>query len=91
MSVPQSVRIIETISKETLFECSVENMERAYQYASELEKLGLSIVIESPHIHHTLAQSLGVGSEEMKAYAEGLEHEIAEHEDGPDCCTTSST
>jgi tRNA A-37 threonylcarbamoyl transferase component Bud32 len=76
------VRDIHT--QQTLFECSVNESEKAYQFAAEMEEMGLDIEVVSPTLSETLSKSLGLSREQLQEYKESMEEEMEQHEGS--CC-----
>jgi hypothetical protein len=85
-----TIKVIETQSKQTLFECELYDIDKAYQYASEMEKLGLDVKIISPSITRELSHSLGVSESDWAKIATALDDEMAEHIDPPQDTSTES-
>jgi hypothetical protein len=67
-----------------LFECSIEEAHKAYQFAAEMETLGLDIKVFSPTLTETLSQSLGLSREAQERYRQSMDEEIESHEGS--CC-----
>lgn len=78
------IRVLDTDSSQVLFECSMQESEKAYQFAGEMEKLGLSVKVQHPTLSQTLSGSLGLSREEMAQYEASMEEEIEHHEGS--CC-----
>ena len=78
------VRDVQT--QQTLFECSVQESEKAWQFAAEMEEMGLDIEVISPTLSDTLSSSLGLTSEQQEALKESMEEEMEAHEGS--CCFT---
>lgn len=78
------VRDVQT--QQVLFECAITESEKAWQFAAEMEEMGLDIEVISPTLSETLSNSLGLTNEELQAYKESMEEEM-EHHDGS-CCFT---
>lgn len=76
------VRDVQT--QQTLFECGVTEAEKAYQFAAEMEELGLDIEVVSPTLTETLSTSLGLTKAEKEAYRQSMEDEMEGHEGS--CC-----
>lgn len=76
------VRDVQT--KATLFECSIQESEKAYQFAAEMEELGLDIEVIAPTLTDTLSNSLGLSAEQKATYKESMEEEMEHHEGS--CC-----
>lgn len=80
------VRDVQT--QQTLFECGIHESEKAWQFAAEMEEMGLDIEVISPTLGETLSSSLGLSKEQLEAYKESMEEEM-EHHDGGSCCFKS--
>ena len=83
------VRDIE--SQQVLFECDLHESERAWQFAAEMEELGLDIEVVNPTLGETLSHSLGVSKEDLEAYKQSMEEEIESHDDSGSCCFTTNS
>lgn len=80
------VRDVQT--QAVLFECAIEESEKAYQFAAEMEEMGLDIEVVSPTLGETLSNSLGLSKEAQEKYKESLEEEMDSHEGS--CCFEES-
>jgi hypothetical protein len=76
------VRDVET--KQVLFECALSESEKAWQFAAEMEEMGLDIEVISPTLGETLSTSLGLSREQQQEYQNSLEEEMDSHEGS--CC-----
>ena len=86
MSNNSKVKVIDVNSEEVLFECGIDVVESAFEYAAQMEKLGIDIRILSPTITETLCDSLGIEHDERDDYENSVMAEIEDH-DGS-CCAT---
>jgi tRNA A-37 threonylcarbamoyl transferase component Bud32 len=75
-------------TKQVLFECLVDESEKAYQFAAEMEELGLDIEVLSPTLSETLSNSLGLSKEALQQYKKSMEEEMEAHEGS--CCFEDS-
>lgn len=82
------IRVIDQHTGQTLFECALDQSEKAYQFAAQMEEMGLDIKVVAPTLGDTLSQSLGLNNEEQRAYRDSLEEEIDQHEGS--CCFEES-
>jgi hypothetical protein len=80
------IRVIDVQSGQTLFECSLQDSEKAYQFAAQMEEMGLDLKVIVPTLSATLSSSLGLSRDEQMAYEASMEQEIEDH-DGS-CCFT---
>lgn len=78
-----TMRVIDS-ENQTLFECPIEDQEKAFSYAKQMEELGIEVKIVSPSLPQTLVNSLGMSEENQKIFDESIDHEIDDHEGG--CC-----
>ena len=77
------VKVIEIQSGQVLFECSLEQIDLAYQYSAKMRELEVDVKILAPSVHESLGQALGKTSTEMAAYEKTLEEEHHSHDS---CC-----
>jgi hypothetical protein len=75
------IKVVDVESETVLFECELNESEKAYEYAAEMEKLGLDVIIKNPTVTQTLSESLGISTED----SERLEEELAEEIEGHNC------
>lgn len=71
-------------TQQTLFECSMNEAEKAYAFAAEMEEMGLDIEVINPTLSETLSKSLGLSKEQLQEYKESMEEEMEHHEGS--CC-----
>lgn len=81
------VRDVQT--QQVLFECAINESEKAYQFAAEMEEMGLDIEVVSPTLGETLSNSLGLSKEDQETYKQSLEEEMDSHEGS--CCFEESS
>lgn len=78
------IQVQDLLTGSILMECSLEESDRAYAFAAEMDIMGLEVKVVDPTLSETLSNSLGF-SEEVKAeYMQGLDEEINAHEG---CCS----
>jgi hypothetical protein len=80
------VKVIDQQTEQVLFECSIKDSEKAYQFAAEMEEMGLDVKVISPTLNETLSSSLGLTRDQVQTYNESIEEEMNGH-DGS-CCFT---
>lgn len=80
------IQVRDVGTQQVLFECEIADAEKAYQFAAEMEELGLDIEVLTPSLGDTLSASLGLTKEQHQDYVESLEAEMNDH-DGS-CCFT---
>lgn len=78
------IQVLDCIGQEVLKEFPPEELEQAYTYASEMEKLGLEVTVKVPHSTRTLADSLGVAQDQIEGLEQEFQEEIESHNDS--CC-----
>lgn len=86
MSTNSKVQVIDTSTDEVLFECSIADTDKAYDFAAKMEGMGVAIDVLVPTITQTLCDSLGISFEEQEAYEDSVFEELNDH-DGS-CCAT---
>lgn len=82
------IRVVDLQSGQTLFECSIQDSEKAYQFAAQMEEMGLDLKVLVPTLADTLSTSLGLTRDEQAAYEASLESEMEDHEGS--CCFTNN-
>lgn len=82
-----TIKVIETQSETVLFECPVEQADKAFRYAVEMEGHGVEVSLRSPSVPESLAESLGISEEDKEKLKKALEKEIEDHDDS---CTSAS-
>ncbi len=74
------VKVIDILSEETLFQCEINEIEKAYAYAEQMEEIGLDIKITAPSAPETLARSLGASEENIHHLVDEIHQEIKDHD-----------
>lgn len=82
-------KVIEIHSEQVLFECDAKDSAKAYEFAAEMEAMGLEVEVSSPTITESLCDSLGIIHDERDEYENSVIAEIEDH-DGS-CCATPNT
>ncbi|MGE3609862.1 MAG: hypothetical protein AB7I27_09785 [Bacteriovoracaceae bacterium] len=78
------IQVIDVETQQVLFECDINEAEKAYQFAAEMEEVGLDLRVRVPTLSDTLSEALGLSPSEKRDYQESLAEEIENH-DGS-CC-----
>ncbi len=78
------IQVRDVQSDSLLFECPIEEAHKAYQFAAEMETLGLDIKLITPTLSDTLLNTLGLSWEAQEKYRSSTQEEIDSH-DGS-CC-----
>ena len=74
------VKVVEVQSGQVLFQCAVEQEEQAYQFAQEMEAMGVEVTVKRPCVSATLASSLGVAEADWQEYQQSMEQEMDDHD-----------
>lgn len=80
------VQVLDVGTGQSLFECSLEESDRAHEFAASMEEMGLDVKVINPTLSETLTSSLGLSMEETKEYQESMDHELEDHDSS--CCKT---
>ncbi len=80
------IKIIDNATKEILYEFELNQADQAYAMATQMEELGLDIVVKNPSATETLCDSLGIVNDARVDYEQSVVAEMEDH-DGS-CCTT---
>lgn len=78
------IRVLDQHTGQVLFECHLQESEKAYQFAAEMEEMGLDLKLEIPTLTDTLSASLGLSREQQEAYKQSMDEEMEHHEGS--CC-----
>ncbi|MGB0455232.1 MAG: hypothetical protein ACPGJV_16105 [Bacteriovoracaceae bacterium] len=73
------IRIIATATNEVLKSFEVTEVEKAYRYALEMEKMGIEVSFDAPSINLTLGKSLGMTEDELEILKKVMVEEIDSH------------
>ena len=62
-----------------LFSCTIDEEEKAFEFAKQMEKLNIEVSIESPSLVETLGIGLGITEKERSQLKDALFYEIKNH------------
>lgn len=62
-----------------LFECAVEEADKAWDYARQMEEIGIAVKLVSPSLPESLAKILGGNESELEKLRHELDEEIDSH------------
>ena len=79
MSASREVKVRATETNEILFECALSQIESAYEFASQMEKLDIAVKVEAPGAAMSLATALGANKDEIDDLKNTLDEEIEDH------------
>ena len=82
MPSPHKIFVRDSEGQE-LFSCSITQRDKAFEYAKDMEELGIDIIIDEPSLPETLAKSLGMKKSEEEKFRQAIDDEIDGHND---CC-----
>jgi len=69
---------------QTLLECALNEAEKAYEFAAQMDEVGLDVKVINPTLSDTLTSSLGLSKAAKIEYNNSLDDEIEHHEGS--CC-----
>lgn len=78
------ILVRDTQTQQVLYSCDLQDSEKAWKYAAEMEEMGLDVEIITPTLGETLSHSLGLSQQDLQTYRESMEEEIDSHEGS--CC-----
>ncbi len=84
--MPKNVKVYDKQENQLLFECQIDEIEKAYEFAKEMEALGIDVEIKAPSLPETLAYGLGAKNEELGTLKQEIIDEVLSHEGS--CCHT---
>ena len=73
------VKIIDLSTETILYEYSIEDNDKAFHKANELENMGLNVKILTPTSIETLGVALGADHQSLKNVSQEIEKEIDSH------------
>ncbi len=82
------IQVIDVHSNQSLFECAIEDQQKAYAFAADMEDVGLDVKVLIPTLAETLSESLGYSQDTLNQYVESMNQELEEHEGS--CCFDES-
>lgn len=80
-----TIRVFEKNSNDILFECSADEADKAYEFAAQMEELGLEVEIKQPSVAESLSITLGAKQEELEEIRNEIRDEIESHTEDS-CC-----
>ncbi len=80
MSVPKRVLVKDAQELQTLKEFDFSELEEAYEFAAELELMGLNVIVETPTAAESLADALGLSETDRKLFEESTQQELDDHD-----------
>lgn len=89
MSMAKKVKVIALDTDEVLFETTLEEMEKAYEYAAQMEEMGISVKLDAPTIADSLSDTLGLSVDDRYRLERSMEEELHDHEGS--CCAKPYT
>ena len=78
--IDTQVKVMATASQEVLFQCHMDEEAKAYEFAQNMEKMGVEVTIDIPSVAQTLASSLGIEEQDWEEYQRSMEREIDDHD-----------
>lgn len=84
----KKVKVIAIQTDEVLLEVPIEEMARAYEYAAQMEEMGIEIKLDAPTVADTLSDTLGLSIDDRHRLETSMDDEIHDHEGS--CCAKPS-
>jgi hypothetical protein len=75
----KNVKVINTASGSVLYSTHLETIEKAFEFASDMEKMDIDVHIDAPSITDSLAETLGLTPEDKEVYCQTITGEIEDH------------
>ena len=75
------IKVREKQSSEVLFECEINEENKAYAYAKDMEEIGIEVEVEIPSVSETLISVLGANESDVDALKAMMDEEIDSHND----------
>lgn len=80
----KKVKVIAIETKEVLLEVAIEEIAKAYQFAAQMEEMGIEVKLDAPTLADTLSDSLGLSADNRHKLEISMEEELEDHEGS--CC-----
>ena len=78
------ILVRDVVTQQVLFDCALSDSEKAWQFAAEMEEMGLDVEVVAPTLSETLSHSLGLSRTQLEEYKKSLDEEMEAHEGS--CC-----
>tara|TARA_R110000868_G_scaffold117600_2_gene312192 strand:- start:1186 stop:1455 length:270 start_codon:yes stop_codon:yes gene_type:complete len=65
--------------QQILFECPIDQADRAWEYARQMDEMGIAVKISAPSLPESLAKVLGSDEEELTKLRFELDEELDSH------------
>lgn len=78
------IQVLDNQTEQVLFECDIDQAEKAYEFAAEMEEMGLDLKVVNPTLADTLSSSLGLSGRALVDYRDSIQEEMEDHDAG--CC-----
>lgn len=85
----KKVKVIAIDTEEVLYEAPVEEMAKAYEYAAQMDEMGISVKLDAPTIAESLSDTLGLSIDDRHRLETSMEEEMHDHEGS--CCAKPYT
>lgn len=80
----KNVKVIASDTNEVLLETTVDKLDEAYKFASQMDQMGINVEVLAPTITETLSDTLGLSLDDKYHYEKSIDQELEDH-DGS-CC-----
>lgn len=81
------INIVDKQSGTILSSFSMDNSDKAHDYATEMEEMGVDVEIHAPSLPESLISELGASSQDVETLRQELDEEI----EGHGCCPASDS
>ena len=75
----ENLVIVSDVEGQILFSCCVEKYEEAFEFAKQMEELGIEVQLQGPSVVETLGTSLGADSKQILELRNSFSDEIEGH------------
>ncbi len=80
MNENSTIKVIDKISQEIIKTYSLDESHLAYEFASQLEEIGMDIEIKSPTLVESFKNALELNSKQIDEYDESVREEVEDHD-----------
>jgi hypothetical protein len=71
--------VVTDIENQELFSCGIEDIDKAFQFARQMEEMDIEVKIMAPSLPETLINALGSSAEDCEKLKCAIDREISEH------------
>ena len=71
--------VVTDIENQELFSCGIEDIDKAFQFARQMEEMDIEVKVMAPSLPETLINALGSSEEDQEYLKKCIDDELADH------------